>query len=169
MFFHNFRGYDSHLLVWGLAEDKATKLSVIAQGLEKYLLIEWGDHFQFKDSLQFLPSSLERLVENLKSAAVDEFHHLNAAFPNATPNQLSLLKQKGVYPYDWMNVAEKLEVDNLPEQTSFNSELRNEACSDADYKRAQEVWKEFGFQKFLNYHEHYLTSTSFYFLFSIMI
>ena len=97
-------------------------------------------------------------MENLKSATGVEFHHLNAAFPNATPVQLALLKQKGVYPYDWMNSAEKLELATLPPQKSFDSELRNEACSDEDYKRAQEVWKEFRFEKFLNYHEHYLKS-----------
>ena len=39
VFFHNFKGYDSHLLVWGLAKEKQAKISVIGQGLEKYLLI----------------------------------------------------------------------------------------------------------------------------------
>ena len=156
VFFHNFKGYDSHLLVWGLAKDKNAKISVIGQGLEKYLLIQWGQHLEFKDSLQFLPASLERLVENLKTCETDKFIHLRKAFPNASPRQLELLKQKGVYPYDWMDSIEKLKERLLPPQDSFNSRLRNEACSDADYNRALDVWQEFKFQTFLEYHEHYL-------------
>ena len=170
VFFHNFRGYDSHLLVWGLAKDKNAKISVIGQGLEKYLLIQWGQHLEFKDSLQFLPASLERLVENLKTCETDKFFQLRKSFTNASPRQLELLKQKGVYPYDWMNSKEKLNQDHLPAQVEFNSILRNEACSDEDYARAKEVWQEFNFQKFIDYHEHYLKcSISTYYIFLLLI
>ena len=124
--------------------------------MEKYLLIEWGDHIQFKDSLQFLPDSLERLVENLKSDTVDKFTHLKSSFPKATLKQLALLQQKGIYPYDWMNNEEKLKQDQLPTQEEFDSLLRNEKCSNEDYERAESVWKEFGLKAFLEYHELYL-------------
>ncbi len=142
--------------MWGLAKDKNAKISVIGQGLEKYLLIQWGQHLEFKDSLQFLPASLERLVENLKTCETDKFFQLRKSFPNASPRQLELLKQKGVYPYDWMDSKEKLNQEHLPAQVEFNSILRNEARSDEDYARAKEVWQEFNFQKFIDYHEHYL-------------
>ncbi len=69
---------------------------------------------------------------------------------------MQLLKQKGIYPYDWMNSMEKMDERVLPSQESFNSILRNEACSEEDYKRAQEVWEIFHFHKFQEYHEHYL-------------
>ena len=124
--------------------------------MEKSLLIEWGNHIQFKDSLQFLPSSLERLVETLKTTQEDKFHSLKEAFPTATDEQLILLKQKGIFPYDWMDSKEKLDEDHLPPQIEFNSILRNEACSDEDYKRANDVWKSFDFRSFQNYMEHYL-------------
>ena len=55
-----------------------------------------------------------------------------------------------------MNSIDKMKEGQLPPQEEFNSKLRNETCSDADYGRAQEVWKEFGFQNFQEYHEHYL-------------
>ena len=45
---------------------------------------------------------------------------------------------------------------SLPPQESFNSILRNEACSDEDYNRALDVWEAFHFQTFQEYHEHYL-------------
>ena len=86
----------------------------------------------------------------------NRFFELRKGFPNASPRQLELLKQKGVYPYDWLNTKEKLNDDHLPPQVEFNSVLRDEACSDEDYARAKEVWQEFNFQKFIDYHEHYL-------------
>ena len=127
--------------------------------MEKYLLVEWGNHIQFKDSLQFLPDSLERLVENLKSDTIDKFTHLKSSFPNASLKQLELLKQKGIYPYDWMNNEEKPKEEHLPSQVEFDSLLRNEKCSNEDYERAQTVWKEFKMKTFLDYHELYLKGT----------
>ena len=55
-----------------------------------------------------------------------------------------------------MDSNEKLDDDQLPPQIEFNSILRKEACSDEDYKRANDVWKSFDFPSFQNYMEHYL-------------
>jgi len=162
VFFHNFRGYDSHLLVWGFLHRSNKKINIIGQGMEKYLLLEWGNHIQFKDTLQFLPDSLERLVENLKSDTIDKFAHLKSAFPNASPNQIQLLKQKGIYPYDWMDNEEKLKQDHLPKQSEFDSLLRNETCCAEDYERAKKVWTEFQLKSFLEYHELYLKGFYFF-------
>ena len=65
VFFHNFKGYDSHFVVRGLAVKKELKLEIIGQSMEKYLVIRWGNHLEFKDSLQFLSASLENLVISL--------------------------------------------------------------------------------------------------------
>ena len=44
MFLHNFRGYDSHLIVaaMGKVKDPAHPIRVIGQGLERYLQLCWG-------------------------------------------------------------------------------------------------------------------------------
>ena len=68
VFFHNFRGYDSHLIVQALNNFPERKIEVIGQTMEKYLMLSWGDLICFKDSLQFLNCSLEQLAENLKKA-----------------------------------------------------------------------------------------------------
>jgi len=65
IFFHNFRGYDSHLLVHAFSEHPGRKISVMGQSIEKYLSVSWGDHIVFKDSLQFLNALVEKLVDNL--------------------------------------------------------------------------------------------------------
>ena len=65
VFFHNFRGYDSHLIVASLNEFPAIECRVIGQGMEKYMSLMWGEHIVFKDSLMFMSSSLESLAANL--------------------------------------------------------------------------------------------------------
>ncbi len=45
---------------------------------------------------------------------------------------------------------------SLPEGKAFDSVLRNEACSEEDYARAQRVWQAFGHKTFLEYLSLYL-------------
>ena len=73
-----------------------------------------------------------------------------------TEEQRALLKQKGIFPYDWFDSTEKLEHPSLPERKAFASVLRNEACSEEDYARAQRVWVAFGHKKFQEYLSLYL-------------
>ena len=49
----------------------------------------------FIDSFQFLSSSLDSLVKNIKK---DNFRYLSQEFDN---NVIGLVKQKGFYPYDY--------------------------------------------------------------------
>ena len=95
VFFHNFRGYASHLVVQALGKFKDRKIRVLGQTIEKYLTISWGDHIVFKDSLQVLNLSVENLVGNLLKYGKENFHHLTNAFDH---KELDLLMRKGVYP-----------------------------------------------------------------------
>ncbi len=72
----------------------------------------------------------------------------------------TLLKQKGVFPYHWFDSTEKLYETALPPQTVFDSQLRNEACSDDEYQRAQKVWEAFNFSEFSEYLGLYLAGIS---------
>ena len=71
IFFHNFRGYDSHLISKALSQFPKKKIHIIGQGLEKYLTLSFGDHAIFKDSYQFLAASLEQLAKNLFNSGID--------------------------------------------------------------------------------------------------
>merc|ERR1711888_581217 len=72
VFFHNMKGYDGHILFSNLAKLKLKNPpKVIAQSLEKFMSIKLGT-LEFKDSLQFLNSSLEKLVKNLKDKGLKE-------------------------------------------------------------------------------------------------
>ena len=75
VFFHNFRGYDSHFIVRAFHLYPERKINVIAQTMEKYLQVEWGERIVFRDSLQFLSASLDNLIKSLNSSK-GKFHLL---------------------------------------------------------------------------------------------
>ncbi len=164
VFFHNFRGYDSHLIVKALSNFPDIDISVIGQTMEKYMSMGWGQHLTFKDSLLFMNSSLAQLTQNLLDSGKSNFLHLIPEFANdaaehtvsTADDAVLLLLKKGVYPYDYMTCWERFAETELPARAAFFNKLRNAECSEADYEHAQEVWHRFGCQTIGDYHELYL-------------
>ena len=74
--FHNLRGYDSHLVFHELKKF-GVKIDVIPNGLEKYMAFILNKHFVFIDIMQFMISSLEKLVKNLSD---NDFKYLIEEF-----------------------------------------------------------------------------------------
>ena len=64
--FHNLKGYDSHLIFKELSKFDC-KISVIPNGLEKYMSFTLNKNIFFIDSMLFVNSSLDKLVKNLSS------------------------------------------------------------------------------------------------------
>ena len=124
--------------------------------MEKYLVINWSDHLEFKDSLQFLLGSLESQVDNLKKSGSANFKRMRAQYPDEGIFQLLL--RKGIYPYDWVNDREKLNEQNLPPREAFYNSLRQEECSESDYEHALNVYQKVKCKTFLDYHNLYLSS-----------
>ena len=56
-----------------------------------------GRDLVFIDSMQFMNSSLDKLVKNLSD---EDFKYLIKEFGS---ENLEILKQKGAYPYEYMN------------------------------------------------------------------
>ena len=90
--FHNLKGYDSHLIFSELNKFDA-KISVIPNGLEKYMAFFLNENLVFIDSMHFMNSSLDKLVKNLSD---EDFKYLVKEFGS---ENLDILKQKGAYPY----------------------------------------------------------------------
>jgi hypothetical protein len=67
-----------------------------------------------------------------------------------------ILKQKGVFPYEYIDSMEKLNETCLPPKEKLFSTLTNEDISDEDYTRAQEMWKRFECKTLWEYSEVYL-------------
>ena len=61
--FHNLKGYDSHLIFPKLNKFNL-KIYVVPNGLEKYMAFFLGKNLVFIDSMQFMNSSLDKLVKN---------------------------------------------------------------------------------------------------------
>jgi hypothetical protein len=76
--------------------------------------------------------------------------------PKTEEKYISFTKQKGVYPYEYMDGFDKLGKATLPPKSKFFSKLNNADISDADYERGQNVWNVFGMKTMRDYHDLYL-------------
>ena len=95
------RGYDNHL-IFNELDKFDVKIDVIPNGLEKYMTIFLYKNLVFIDSMQFMNSSLDKLVKNKSDK---DFKYLGEEFGS---ENLELLKQKCDYPYEYMNSFEKV-------------------------------------------------------------
>src|SRR2546425_3696665 len=118
IFFHNLRGYDSHLIIKALDKYNASGIKIIASTTEKFMSFSLGG-FRFVDSLQFLGESLSSLVKVLSKNGRGHCKHTHHCFPD----HLDLVCQKGVYPYEYMTGVDKLTETCLPPQEAFFSKL----------------------------------------------
>ena len=165
VFFHNLAGYDSHLFIKKLGFTEGN-IDCIPNNEEKYISFtktikagtyknkkgEDKDKFFkiiFKDSLNFMSSSLGASVNNLSK---DAFKNL---LKNYTPGQAELLKQKGFYPYEYMDSVEKFKDKKLPPRKAFYSKLTGKGITEKDYKHACNVWNSFNMETMKDYHKLY--------------
>lgn len=138
------------------------KVTVIGQGMEKYLSLSLGKYLVFKDSLQFLCASLQTLAENLLLAGIENFRCLRSFFGENLPEDaFRLLVRKGVYPYEYMDNWAKFKETKLPPQEAFYSKLKQSGISDEDYVHANRVWNTFGMKTMRDYHNLYLAGRPF--------
>ena len=96
-----------------------------------------------------MAASLDSLVNNLPEDA------LNNLKKYYTGDKLSLVKRKGVYPYEYMDSLERFKETKLPPKEAFYSKLNNEGISDEDYTHAKKVWKVFKMKHLQDYHTLY--------------
>ena len=111
--------------------------------------------------MQFMNSSLEKLVKNLSD---DDFKYLTKEFGS---KNLELLKQKGAYPYEYMDSFKRFNEEKLPDKTYFHSSVKdrttdnngkklNGHISDEDYLMSKKIWNEFNMKNMGDYRDHYL-------------
>ena len=165
VFFHNFTGYDSHLFIKKLGNTEGN-INCIPNNKEKYIsfskTIITGEYenkkgetvknffrIDFKDSMKFLNSSVEALVNNLPK---DCFNNLEKYF---SPEQVELLKQKGFFPYDYMDDIEKLKDKKPPPQKAFYSKLKGNGLSKDNYNHVLKVWETSNMKTLKDYLKFY--------------
>jgi len=148
--FHNLRGYDSHFIMQEIGKFNMD-INVIPNNMEKYMAFMLGKHLVFLDSFQFMSSSLDRLASNLTN---ESFKYTSEEFKNN--RQLKLMKQKGTYPYDYMDSFDRFQDTRLPSKKDFYSILSGEHITDKTYQHALNVWKTFKLKTMGEYHDLYL-------------
>ena len=104
------------------------KISAVPNKLEKYMAFTINKNLFFIDSMQFMNSSLDRLVKNITD---NDFKYLSEEFWG---DLLKLVKQKGVNPYEYINSFEKFSEDKLPDRCEFYSSLKDECISENYYQ-----------------------------------
>ncbi|KAK5647553.1 hypothetical protein RI129_002445 [Pyrocoelia pectoralis] len=168
IFFHNLTGYDSHLFVKSLALEQEN-IDVIGCNKEKYIsftkhicvdrIVENGVpknimwRMRFIDSFRFLPSALNTLANNLSDSQCVEIKNMFG-----TGGGFELIRQKGVFPYSFVDALDKLDVTKLPQKDDFFDKLHKKEISDDEYNRAQEVWNVFNCKTLGEYSDIYLKS-----------
>ena len=104
----------------------------------------------FIDSMQLMNSNLDKLVQNLNDK---DFKHSSEEFSG---EKLKLVKQKGVYPYEYMNSFKRFSEDELPDKSKFFSSLNDSGVNEKEYKKAVNVSKVFKIKHLGEYHDLYL-------------
>ena len=105
--------------------------------------------------------SLDKLVKNLSDK---DFKYLVEEFGS---ENLELLKQKGDYPYEYMNSFERFNEEKLPAKRYFYSCIKNGKIGDdgkisdghisvKNYLTCEKIWDKFGMKNMGDYHDHYL-------------
>ena len=151
VFFHNLRGYDGHLIIHAI-QTRHGRVRVIPTNIEKYLAFSVGQ-LQFLDSYQFMPEPLEKLVKTLDDS---DFVYTRRAFPDE--EQFQLMKQKGVFPYDYLDDISKIvstKKTNFPSREKFFNRLSDENVSERDYLRGKLVFDKYC-KTFGEFHDIYL-------------
>ena len=120
-----------------------------------------GRKLVFIDSMQFMDSRLDKLVRNMLD---DDFKYLIEKFGSGN---LEKLKQKGAYPYEYMNSFERFNEEKLPARKYFfNSTKKGKIDNDdkisdghisiTDYLMCEKIWDKFEMKNMGDYHDHYL-------------
>ena len=152
--------YDCHIIMEAIGgQSKNKRIDCIPNNMERYISFRMGS-LVFLDTLQFLNTSLEQLVNNLSVNGADKFPHtsdyMRRKYPDLLPDAITLILKKGVYPYDYMDSYDRFDESSLPPKEEFYNSLSEEHITDAEYQHAQNVWKTFDIKTMGQYHDLYM-------------
>ena len=100
--FHNGKAYDNNFILKALRKEHIQReIFVIANSSERFISFN-VDNFKFIDSAQYLPASLDSLVNNLREGGESNFVHTKRFFSD--PEQFKLLQSKLPFCYDYITL-----------------------------------------------------------------
>ena len=130
IFFHNFSGFDCHLIFEELltsAYNLKLPINIIPKSKENYVSVQVGC-LRFLDSYRFLSSSLQKLITSIND------------FPYMQSEGLTddLFKKKLAYPYEKFDLNNLHEPLNLAKEDYWSTLTQSYPCDD-DLKRTQQL------------------------------
>ena len=84
----------------------------------------------FLDSLRFMSSSLDNLAKHLTAHP-----YLDKTFKDN-----ELLREKGIFPYEYLNSYDVLDEERLPDRDKFYSSLKLESVNEKEHVHACRVF-----------------------------
>ena len=126
------------------------KVNIIPNGLKKYMAFTINNDLVFIDSMQFMNSSLDTLVKNWSEM---DIKYSSEEFSG---NLLKLVRQKGAYPYEYMDNFKKFFDEKLPDRCKFFSSLKDECVTGKVYLYAINVWNVLKMNAMGDYRDLYL-------------
>ena len=136
-------------------EEQNLKINAITNNMEKYMAFMLRKHLVFLKSFQFMSFSLDKLVSNLPK---ELFKYTSEEF---TGDELSLMSQKGVYPYDNTDSFEKFNQTEPPTKELFYSVLNDQHITNGEYDHARKFGKPSTFRQWVNTMTYTLRVTCF--------
>ena len=153
VYFHNGKGYDFHLILQALAENKRVgTLKVIGNTMEKYTQIK-ARYFVIHDSMSHLIGSLDSLASSLLQRGEEGFDLIRNEFPK--DNQFRCALKKLVYPYDYIDGFHRF-LEPIPEIEHFYNRLNDEELAEEEYTRLMEACEIFDIKDLGQLHDLYL-------------
>ena len=105
------------------------RLKVLTKTDENYISIDMGYAKALDMFRVFHPLSLDAISKTLSN---EEY---------ITLNKYGLERRKGIFPYEWFDIIDKLHETTLPPKEAFCSKLKQSGITDKEYKQAIDCWK----------------------------
>lgn len=141
IYFHNFRGYDSHYLIKYLMLHTEIKM-IRGKSFEKFDLItaHSGPRVRmcFKDTFNYFNTSLANMASTITQWRVTD------------PKDRA---GKGIFPYDWFDTYDKLNYPQLPEKEHWFNKILNKNTYEDE---VQQIWTRENMTHFKDYHNYYM-------------
>lgn len=185
---HNSKGYDLHFAMKGLypiltilnyhrKKDidnyndfiranqtkkiyKPLSISCIGDNSEKFKSLT-VNHMRFLDSYTHISGSLDECAKELNKDT--DFHNLDNLFKlKYSKEQIAILKEKQIFPYEYLDSVAKLKanIPNINTQEgieAFSSNLNLYNPNSEDIKKVNKLTKEFNLKTMEDLHDLYLT------------
>ena len=164
VFVHNLTRYDSSFLIQGLGDKRVIRhmrkngynIKAVPTNTEHFRTISLYN-YTFLDSFSFLSIGLQKLVEELgEDHEFPLMKQMRYKQIRARDIDMSLLRRKSVFPYEWCRSYEQLlSSTSFPNKKDFFSHLTQKDITDEDYAHGQKMFNLFNCSNMLEYAEIY--------------